>query len=183
MHILRRILLVVVVLMVASVASARKPLYVVGGKVVASIDDIAQENIASIDILPANEETIAEWGIEASEGVILVTLRYDTPASFEADGHDSFTAYLQHKVKWSDDMPAERVSLRLLVDTDGHATIDEVLQSTSRQFLKRVVRAIEDAPRWIPAMSGGKATESIVLLNLQLPEGKSLPVERAVIFI
>ena len=61
---------------------AYKPLYVVNGTVVESIEHIPHENIERIDNLPANEETIAEWGLRASEGVILVTLRYDTEARF-----------------------------------------------------------------------------------------------------
>ena len=162
---------------------AREPLYVVNGEVVERIDHIPHEDIESIDVLPANEETIAKWGLEASEGVIIVTLRYDTPARFLAEGITNFTDYLATKVKWSASMPAERVSLRLTIGTDGCATISEVLQSTSRQFLKRVEKAIKLSPAWSPATRNGKATESIVLVNLLLPVGKELPVERAVIIL
>ena len=178
---MRRILISLSALLCSLPLLAHEPLYVVNGKVVENIDDIPQDNIANIDILPANEETIAEWGTEASEGVILITLVYDTPAHFAAEGHTSFTAYLAEWVKWDSRMPAERVSLRLTIDTDGRATIREVLQSTSRQFLKRVERAIAEAPAWQPAIRAGAPTESIELVNLQLPEGKSLPVEHAVI--
>lgn len=167
----------------ALTASAREPLYVVNGEVVATIEGIPHEDIESIDVLPANEETIALWGLEASEGVILVTLRYDTPARFSAEGRNNFTDYLATTVKWGDKMPAERVSLRIKVECDGRATVSEVLQSTSRQFLKRVQKAIANAPLWSPATRDGKAVESIVLVNLQLPEGKELPVERAVIIL
>ena len=167
----------------ALTASAREPLYVVNGEVVATIEGIPHEDIESIDVLPANEETIALWGLEASEGVILVTLRYDTPARFSAEGRNNFTDYLATTVKWGDNMPAERVSLRIKVECDGRATVSEVLQSTSRQFLKRVQKAIANAPLWSPATRDGKAVESIVLVNLQLPEGKELPVEHAVIIL
>lgn len=80
-------------------------------------------------------------------------------------------------------MSAERVSLRIVVGADGRATIGEVLQATSRNFLRRVERAIEQAPLWSPAMRDGTPVESIQLVNLLLPKGKSLPVEHAVIMI
>ena len=64
---------------------AYKPLYVVNGEVVESIEHIPHENIERIDNLPADEETIATWGLGASEGVILVTLRFDTEARFSHD--------------------------------------------------------------------------------------------------
>lgn len=180
---MRHLLISLLALLSTTPLLAREPLYVVNGKVVESIDSIPQANIASIDILPANEETIAQWGTGASEGVILITLVYDTPAHFDAEGYDSYTSYLANKVKWSDKMPAERVSLRLTIDESGRATITEVLQSTSRQFLKRVERAITEAPAWQPAVRDGKPTSSIELVNLQLPIGKSLPVEHAIILL
>lgn len=180
---LRRFAIVVLALAATLTASAREPLYVVNGEVVATIEGIPQEDIESIDVLPANEETIAEWGLEASEGVILVKLRYDTPARFSAEGYTNFTEYLASKVKWNENMTAERVSLRLTIGTDGRATVCEVLQSTSHQFLKRVKKAIATSPLWNSATRDGKAVESIVLVNLQLPEGKELPVERAVIIL
>ena len=180
---MRRTILSLLFVFCVTTLSARGPLYVVNGTVVDSIEHIEQANIAKIDVLPATEETIAEWGIGASEGVILVTLKYDTPAEFVAGEYNNFTSYLAATVKWHDDMSAERVSLRLTIGTDGRATVSEVLQSTSRQFLKRVEKAIGLSPLWNPATRDGKAVESIVLVNLQLPEGKELPVERAVIIL
>ena len=178
---MRCALLAVLTLVCCTTLNAHEPLYVVNGTIVESIDAIPQEDIESIDILPANEDTIAMWGEGAAEGVILLRLVYDTPARYDADGYDNYTAYLADNVTWSDKMPAARVSLRLAVDSEGRATIAEVLQSTSRQFLKRVTKAIDSSPRWMPAVRDGSPVESIVLVNLLLPEGKSLPVEHAVI--
>lgn len=163
--------------------SARGPLYVVNGSRVEGIEHIEQANIERIDVLPATEETIEKWGIEASEGVIMVTLKYDTPAYFAAEGYNNFTTYLQHTVKWDKNMPAERVSLRLTIDSEGRVTIAKVLQSTSRQYQKRVERAIAQAPCWTPATKSGKAVESTQLVNLLMPEGKQLPVEPGVIIM
>lgn len=157
-------------------------MYVVNGTIVDSIEHIAQEDIERIDVLPADEETVAKWGVEASEGVILVTLRYDTPARFNFEGFDNFTAYLAKSVRWSDKQSAERVSLRIKVDSEGRVTVDKILQATSRQFLRRVEQAIASAPRWQPALRDGRSVESTHLVNLLLPEGESLPVEPGVIF-
>jgi hypothetical protein len=178
---MRRVVALIILSVCFNMASAQQPMYVVGGRVVDSIEDIPHENIERIDVLPADDETIAQWGLGASEGVIIVTLRYDTPASFAAEGYNNFTDYLAHTVKWSDNNPAERVSLRLHIEASGRATISEVLQATSRNYLKRVERAIAEAPLWSPAMRDGVAVESIQLVNLQLPEGKSIPLEPAVI--
>lgn len=180
---LRNILLSAIAAALATIAVAHEPLYVVNGVVMKGIDHIPHEDIESIDVLPADEHTISEWGIEASEGVIMVQLRYDTPAQFEAEGCDSFTSYLCQVVKWGENMVVARLSLRLRVDAEGRATISEVLQATSRQLLNRVERAIEDAPLWQAATRNGKSVESIVLINLQLPEGKEMPTERGIILL
>ncbi|MDE6865117.1 MAG: TonB-dependent receptor plug domain-containing protein, partial [Alistipes sp.] len=62
-------------------ARAQQPLYIVNG--VPTTDNIAQippEDIERIETLPADEESIARYGEQASNGVVLVTLRYDEPA-------------------------------------------------------------------------------------------------------
>lgn len=178
---MRRFVTLVALLLSTTIISAQRPMYVVGGKVVESLDNIPHENIERIDVLPADEESIAVWGSGASEGVIIVTLRYDTPATFSHEGCNNFTDYLAHRVKWSDNNPAERVSLRLLIDAKGCAIVSEVLEATSMSYLKRVERAIKEAPMWCPATRDGVAVESIQLINLQLPRGKTIPVEPAVI--
>ena len=176
-----RTLLTLLTLFCASTLWAQQPLYGVNGEIVESISDIPQEDIESIDVLPADEETIAEGGIIASEGVIVVRLKYDSPATFNAEGYSNFTTYLAQHIKWSDNMPAERASLRLCITADGAIEIVEVLDTTSRQFLKRVTKAIESAPRWQPAIRDGKAIESLQLVNIQLPLGKELPKDPYVI--
>lgn len=167
----------------ATLAVAQQPLYVVNGKIVDGIESIPQSDIESIEVLPADENTIAQWGMAASEGVIMVRLVYDTPATFSAEGIDNYTTYLATKVNWSDKMPAERVSLRIVVGEDGSVAITEVLDSTSRQFLKRVSKAIAEAPHWQPAVRDGNPIESLHLVNLQLPVGKEIPAEQFVIIL
>ena len=178
---MRRWVIAILSTLCSIAAYAYKPLYVVNGVVVDSIEHIPHENIERIDNLPADEATIAKWGLEASEGVILVTLRYDTEAYFNHDNYNNFTEYLASTVRWDDTMSAERVSLRLVVDSNGKATISEVIDSSSKQFLKRVTKAINDAPLWSPAERNGAPVESLHLVNLQLPKGKSMPREMGVI--
>lgn len=172
---------IILAMLCAIEAYAYKPLYVVNGTVVDSIEHIPHENIERIDNLPANEDTIAEWGLEASEGVILVTLRYDTEARFSYDTYNNFTDYLTSAVRWDDTMSAERVSLRIVVESSGKATISEVIASSSKQFLRRVTKAVDEAPLWTPAERSGTPVESLHLVNLQLPKGKSIPREMGVI--
>lgn len=178
-----RCIALLMMLLCAANAVAQQPLYVVNGVVVDGIESIPQSDIESIDVLPADEQTIAQWGMAASEGVILVRLIYDTPASFSYVGTDNFTTYLSKHVKWGANMPAERVSLRVTIDTEGVAHVTEVLDSTSRQFLKRVTKAISEAPRWQPAVRDGNPIESLHLVNLQLPVGKDIPAEQFVIIL
>lgn len=180
---MRRLTLIVAMLLGAVSLYAQHPMYVVNGQVVDSIDDIPHEAIERIDVLPANEDTIAEWGSGAGEGVIIVRLRYDSEATFNHDGITSFTDYLASVVRWDESMSAERVSLRIVVDTLGRASIAEVLESTSRHFLKRVERAVNEAPLWQPAMRDGRAMESTHLVNLLLPKGKEIPDEHVVILL
>lgn len=180
---MRCLISLIISLLYTTIVVAQQPMYVVNGVVVDGIDSIPQSDIESIDVLPADEETIAQWGMAASEGVIVVRLIYDTPASFSYEGTDNFTTYLSKHVKWGANMPAERVSLRVTIDTEGVAHVTEVLDSTSRQFLKRVMKAIDEAPRWQPAMRDGKPIESLHLVNLQLPVGKEIPAEQFVIIL
>ena len=176
-----RIAVTLLTLLLGSTLWAQQPLYVVNGRAVESIEGIPQEDIESIDVLPADEDTIAVWGLAASEGVIMVRLKFDTPATFSHEGYTNYTSYLANHTKWSNNTPAERVSLRIAVDAQGVVTIDEVLDSTSRQFLKCVTRAISKAPRWSPAQRNGEPVPSIHLVNLKLPANKELPIEYGVI--
>ena len=54
-------------------AAAQDPIYVVNGQVVSDIRNIPPGDIESTEMLPADEQTIARYGTEASNGVILIT--------------------------------------------------------------------------------------------------------------
>ena len=156
-------------------ARAQQPLYIVNG--VPTTDNIAQippEDIERIETLPADEESIARSGEQASNGVVLVTLRYDEPARFEADGL-TFGEYIAREVKWNADEPAARVVLRYTVTPEGRAVITTELESTDSRLKRRVLKAVEKAPAWQPATKAGQPVASEGVLRIQLPEGKRMP--------
>ena len=154
-------------------ATAQQPLYIVNGKVCDDIRSIPPDDIEQVESLPADEETIARYGAEASNGVILVTLRYDSPARFPSDS--TFGSYIARRVEWDPDEVAARVVLRYRIAPDGTLSVVQQLQSPDNRLKRRVLKAVSEAPRWEPAMKNGQAVESEGVLSIQLPEGKPLP--------
>lgn len=170
----KTILLLSILTFAGLLAAAQEPIYIVNGEVVGDIRNIPPGDIESTEMLPADEQAIARYGTEASNGVILITLRYDTPARFpEADG--SFNDYISEQTEWDDSLPAARVVLRYKITTDGRTVPTDELEATDRRLRRRVIDAVEKAPRWQPAMRDGKPVESEGVLRVQLPEGKSIP--------
>ncbi len=169
---------------VAQVFVHRPPLYIVNGERMneADVKRINPADIATNTLLPADEESIAKYGQEASNGVILITLRYDTPARFEVDGKVMQLAdYLAERIKWEHPAnPVARVVLRLKIMPDGVAVEDEVLEATDKRLLKRVQKLLSASPRWCPAMKDGEGVESEYTLRLTLPRGMKLQRERSV---
>lgn len=150
-----------------------RPLYVVNGEERSDIGDIPPDEIEHIETLPADEETIARYGEKASNGVMLITLRYDRPARFSDT--TTFDRYIAQQVRWDDDEPVARVVLRYTVGADGAVTVGETLESTDNRLKRRVVKAVEEAPRWIPAQKHDQGVASEGVLRVQLPEGRRMP--------
>ena len=155
-------------------ARGQQPLYIVNGIERSDIRDIDPEVIEQMEELPADEFTIARYGEKAANGVVLITLKYDTPARFTADTV-SFARFVARQIKWSDSDPTARVVLRYRIAEDGSLTILETLQSTDPRLKRRVEKIVEASPRWEPARKAGKAVATEGVLRLQLPEGKPLP--------
>lgn len=154
-------------------AAAQQPLYIVNGVRTEQIADIPPEDIERCDMLPADEETIARYGDEAAGGVMLITLRYDEPAAFEAD--TTFDRYIARNVRWDDSEPAARVVLRYKITPEGRAVVSSELESTDNRLKRRVLKAVAEAPAWRPARKDGLAVESEGVLHIQLPAGKRMP--------
>jgi hypothetical protein len=155
-------------------AVAQQPLYIVNGVERSSVEGIDPEVIERIEELPADEFTIARYGERASNGVVLLTLKYDEEARFLHES-GSLADYLTSTVVWQENDPTARVVLRYRIATDGTLSVVQELEVSDRRFLRRVMKALEEAPRWEPARKLGEAVESEGILRLQLPAGRPMP--------
>ena len=163
-----------------SQVSAQAPIYLVNGEIRHDISDIRPDDIEKTTMLPVDEALIAQYGHEASNGVIAITLRYDTPARFpEAEG--SFNRYIASQIEWEDPLPVARVVIRYTITETGETLLTDELEVTDRRLKRRVAKAVEEAPRWQPALRNGEPVATQGVLQVQLPEGAKLPRERAII--
>ena len=163
---MKRLLFMVLLALLCSIATAEHnhtPLYIVNGEGRSDVSDIAK------------------YGEQANNGVILVTLCYDVAAVFPPA--ESFSAYIASQVKWRDSDPAARFVMRFTIEADGTLTEGNILQSTDKQFARRVLAAVKAAPKWRAATKQGKAVSSEHLLIVQLPKGKKLPREPYIIML
>ena len=169
----------------AAAQTPREPLCIVNGERVERAEvlrDIPPADIVSTEVLPADEETIAKYGEQANYGVIIISLRYDTPAEFTADTV-SFSSYIARHVEWGELERVARYVVRFTVCEDGSVSVGKELESTDARLRRKVLRAVSKAPRWRPAMKDGRPVESSHVLRIQLPEGREMPRERAVILL
>ena len=169
---------------VAQVFTPRLPIYIVNGERMdeEAVRAIDPEDIVSNELLPADETTIEKYGQDAANGVILITLRYDTQARFEVEGEEtSFSNYIARRIKWGEMDPIAQVVMKLEVGPDGVAREKEVLESSDRKLLKRIRAALSEAPRWVAAQKDGKGITTEHLLRITLPIGSKMPREWAVI--
>ena len=160
---------------VSASAQTQSPLYIVNGVEMESVRHIPEDNIEHIDHLEANDETVAKYGVRANNGVIIVTLRYDKEAEFT--GGESLADYVEERVKWDDNWGVARFVARYTIGTDGSFRLGTELESTDHQLRKRVLKVLQDMPKWKPATKQGKAVESDYVLSVQLPQGKAMPKE------
>lgn len=168
-------LLVILSAAVTARAAAPKPrpLYIVNGRETDEIRSIPPDEIEHVEMLPADEETIARYGERAMHGVMLITLRYDQPAIFPAD--TTFGNYIASQVHWAENEPVARVVLRYTINEEGCIRVDEILESTDNRLKRRVLKAVEESPRWQPALKNNEAIASEGVLSIQLPEGRQMP--------
>ena len=130
---------------VAQVFTPRLPIYIVNGERMdeEAVRAIDPEDIVSNELLPADETTIEKYGQDAANGVILITLRYDTQARFEVEGEEtSFSNYIARRIKWGEMDPIAQVVMTLEVGPDGVVREKEVLESSDRKLLKRIRAAL-----------------------------------------
>ena len=161
----------------------RMPLYIVNGERMTEeqVKGIHPKDIEDNHLLPADEQTIERYGHEAANGVVVITLRYDTPARFEIDGQTTnYSNYIADRVKWDDTDPVARIIISFKVKPDGTVSDNDVLEATDKRLLRRIEKAMAEAPRWRPALKDGKGVETTHLLKVTLPKGRTMPRERVV---
>ena len=160
--------------------AAQQPLYIVNGVETEQIASIPPDDIENVEMLPADEETLARYGDKAANGVMLVTLRYASPAVFPSDS--TFGRYNARRVEWPDDEPAARVVLRYKITPEGRSVVDQELEVTDKRLRRRVLKALGAAPLWQQARKNGVPVESEGVLRIQLPEGKRIPRQAELVF-
>ena len=165
----------------AAAEDGRMPIYIVNGQIRSDVADIPEKNIEKIETLPADEQSVAKYGEQANNGVVIITLCYDIAAEFPLA--DNFSSYIASQTKWRESDPVARFVMRFTIEPDGSLTEGSVLQSTDRQFAKRVLSAVKTAPKWNPATKQGTPVASEHLLIVQLPKGKHLPREPYIIML
>ena len=88
------------------------------------VKGIHPKDIEDNHLLPADEQTIERYGHEAANGVVVLTLRYDTPARFEIDGQTTnYSNYIADRVKWDATAPVARIIISFKVKADGTIAI------------------------------------------------------------
>lgn len=164
--------------------NTQAPLYIVNGEPMSEeqVKDIDPSDIVSNTLLPADEHTIAEYGEAANNGVVVIVLRYDTPPRFEVGGEQTgYSRYVGRMVKWdAESDPVARVIIAFRVEADGSVTVRDVLEATDKRLCRRVLKAMEGAPRWQPALKDGEGVATDHVLRITLPEGRTLPREREI---
>lgn len=178
-------LIILLLTMGVSAVKAQKhtlsPLYIVNGERMSEeqVRAIHPADIVDNQLLPIDEQVIERYGIEASNGVVLITLRYDTPARFEVNGEEqNYSSYIAERVKWSEMDGVARVVLSFTLGQDGSIVTTDVLEATDKRLLRRIEKAMAEAPRWIPAQKDGKGISTEHLLRITLPKGRKVPQER-----
>ena len=185
---LRFIILCLLALMGIEKASAqifetRLPIYIVNGVRMSEeeVKAIHPADIVSNELLTVDEAVIEKYGHDAANGVVVITLRYDTPARFEIEGEvTKYSAYIADRVKWDETDPVARIIISFKVKADGSVAEFDILEATDKRLLRRIEKAMAEAPRWQPALKDGKGVETTHLLKVTLPKGRTMPRERVV---
>ena len=106
----------------AQIFEHRLPIYIVNGQRMdeEKVKAIHPADIVSNELLTVDEAVIEKYGHDAANGVVVITLRYDTPARFEVDGKEAkYSTYIAERVKWSEIEDVARVVISFTVEAAG----------------------------------------------------------------
>jgi hypothetical protein len=162
---------------------SRTPVYIVNGERMTEqqVKEIDPSDIVDNQLVTIDETIIEKYGHEAANGVVLITLRYDTPARFVIDGQEeSYSDYIAERVKWSEMDGVARVIISFTVGEDGSIVETDVLEASDKRLLRRVQSAMEEAPCWTPALKDDKGVRTEHLLRITLPKGRKMPREQVI---
>lgn len=162
----------------AQIFEQRLPIYIVNGERMSEeeVKAIHPADIVSNELLTVDESVIDKYGHDAANGVVIITLRYDTPARFEVDGTEvGYSNYIAERVKWNEIDGVARVVMSFIVSSDGTVKEKEVLEASDRRLLNRIRKAMAAAPRWVAAKKDGKGIETDHILRITLPFGRKMP--------
>ncbi len=168
----------------AQIFEQRLPIYIVNGQRMSEeeVKAIHPADIVSNELLTVDEAVIEKYGHDAANGVVIITLRYDTAARFELDGQEArYSNYIAERVKWNEADGVARVVMSFTVMADGSVKEKDVLEATDRRMLNRIRKVMATAPRWTPAKKAGKGIETDHILRITLPIGRKMPRERVIL--
>ena len=169
----------------AQIFTPRLPIYIVNGTRMTEqqVKAIDPEDILDNQLLPADEQTIQKYGQDASNGVVLITLRYDTPARFLIDGvEQNYSSHVANMVEWKYPNPTARVIISFRINTDGSTSISKILEATDKRLLRRIEKAMASAPKWTPAMKDNSPISTQHVLRITLPQGGQLQREKVIVY-
>ena len=163
-----------------------KPLMIIDGKEVTSLDNIDGNDIASMTVIK-NPESLKEFGEKGRDGVILITTKAHEKTSSGEDalevveempefpgGVAELMKFLQANVKYPDDAKeagkAGRVIVKFVIDKDGSISDATILRSVYPSIDAEALRVFNAMPKWNP----GKVKGEPVKVKYTLPLSFSL---------
>ena len=158
-----------------------KPLMIIDGKEVTSLDNIDGNDIASIDVIK-NPESLKEFGEKGKDGVILITTKAHEKTSSGEDalevveempefpgGEIELMKFISRNVKYPDDAKeagkAGRVIVKFVIDKDGSISDATILRSVYPSIDAEALRVVNAMPKWNP----GKVKGEPVKVKYTLP--------------
>ena len=158
-----------------------KPLMIIDGKEVTSLDNIDGNDIASMTVIK-NPESLKEFGEKGRDGVILITTKAHEKTSSGEDalevveempefpgGEIELMKFISRNVKYPDDAKeagkAGRVIVKFVIDKDGSISDATILRSVYPSIDAEALRVVNAMPKWNP----GKVKGEPVKVKYTLP--------------
>ena len=110
-----------------------------------------------------------------------VNSEHRIPVEYNINKPTSFSRFIADRVKWDETDPVARVIISFAVAADGSVEVKDILEATDRRLLRRIQKALDEAPKWIPALKDGEGVATDHVLRITLPKGRQLPRERVVL--